>query len=179
MFGRWFLKLLGVAAVLGALFAAAIPLGLTAVDRTGDPIPCGNALRPAYDIAAKQDLLNLDQHTLVGPTFAKSDYAQQCAERVGDRRTTAMWVAGAGVAVLLIVFAAPQLVRAVSSRRGGQAQDARPSEPVGDQPNHARVGAQRLADQVGPGVTQPILEKTLGEQIGRDDYAAVAAAALR
>lgn len=179
MLGRSFLNLLGTAAVLGALVAAAMPLGLSAVDRTGAPIPCGTAMSPDYGVAAKEDLLNLDQFTLVGPVFATSDYTQQCAGIVGQRRMAAMSVAGGGMLLLLTVLAAPFAAQAVASRRSRQAEHAGPAEPVRDEPNHAPVGAQWSGYQVGAGLTQPILEKTLGEQIGSHDYAAVAAAALQ
>lgn len=179
MFGRSVLILLGVAAVLGSLVALAMPLGLTAVDRAGTPIPCGNGLAPADEIAAKQDLLNLDQHTLAGPAFATSDYVAQCAGLVSDRRTVALAVGGSGAALLLAVFAVPYAIDAVRSRRRGQAQHPGAAEPVGYQPYQPGVGAQRVADQVGSGVTQPILEEPVGEQVGRYSYAAAAAAALR
>lgn len=183
MLGRSFLNLVGTAAVLGALIAAAMPLGLSAVDRAGSPIPCGTALNPDYRVAAKEDLLNHDQFTLVGPVFATSDYKGQCAEIVGQRRMAAMSVAGGGILILLTVFTAPfaaqAAARVVASRRSRQAENAGPAEPVRDEPDHAPVGAQWSGYQVGAGLTQPILEKTLGEQIGSHDYAAVAAAALR
>jgi hypothetical protein len=183
MLGRSFLNLLGTAAVLGALVAAAMPLGLSAVDRTGVPIPCGTAMSPQNGVAAKEDLLNLDQHTLVGPVFTTSDYVGQCAEIIGQRRTIATAVAGGGMLILLTVFAAPYAsglaAALIASRRSRQAEHARPAEPVRHEPDHAPVGAQWVGYQVGAGMTQPILEKTLGEQVGSHDYAAVAAAALR
>lgn len=170
MIARPLVYLLGAAAVLGALIAAGMPLALSAVDRAGAPIPCGNGFRPAYGVAAQQDLLNLDQHTLGGPGYAESDYTAQCAGLVGARRAAALSVGGSGVALTLVAFATPHLVRALASRRRRQAEHPRPAEPVGDQPDHAGVGAQRFADDIGTGVTQPILEKSVGEQVGRHSY---------
>lgn len=188
MLGRSILNLLGASAMLGAMVAVALPLGLNAVDRTGQPIPCGSAFSPDYEVAGKQDLLNLDQHTLAGPAFATSDYVVQCAGLVTNRRNVALSVGGGGAALLLTVFAVPYAVRMVSSRRGRKAEYARPAEPVRDQSDHARMGAQWVTHQVGTGSTQPILEKSVGEQIGSNNYAArtrgadgvaAAAAALR
>lgn len=178
MFARPLVYLLGAAAVLGALIAAGMPLALSAVDRAGAPIPCGNAFRPAYGVAAQQDLLNLDQHTLGGPGYTKSDYTAQCAGLVGVRRAAALSVGGGGAALTLVVLVTPHLARVLASRRGRQAEHARPAEPVGDQPVHTPVGAQRFADDIGTGVTQPILEKSVGQQVGRHSYVAAAAVAL-
>jgi hypothetical protein len=182
MFARSMVKmvgLLGAAAMLGAMIALTLRLGLDVVDRTGAPIPCGTGFHPFYDVAAKQDLLNLDQHTLAGPAYAMSDYAEQCEGLVTDRRTAALTVGGSGAVLLLAVLAGPFVVRALASRRGRQAQYARAAEPVRDQPNHAGVQAERLADDVPAGVTQPILEEPVGKQVGRHRNAAAAALALR
>lgn len=187
MFARPLLYLFGTAALLGALIAGAMPLALNAVDRAGEPIPCGNGFRPAYGIAAQQDLLNLDQHTLAGPGYAKSDYTEQCNTLIAARRTASLSVGGAGAALTLVVFVTPQLARLWSSRRHRQTQDTGAAEPIGNEPVHAGVGAQRFADHVGVGLTQPILEQPVGEQIGRHGDAAwtrgagieAAAAALR
>lgn len=182
IFARWMVKLvglLGAAAVLGAVIALTLPLGLDVVDRTGAPIPCGTGMRPSYDVAAKQDLLNLDQHTLAGPEYAVSDYAEQCEGLVTGRRTAALSVGGGGAVLLLAVLAGPFVARALASRRGRQGEYAGSAEPIGDQPNHAGVQAQRRADDIPTGVTQPILEEPIGEQVGRHRYAAAAALALR
>lgn len=153
MFGRSTVNLLGASAVLGALIAASMPLGLESVDRAGVPIPCGNALRPSYEVAAKQDRLNLDQATLVGPAFIVSDYTSQCAEPITARRTAAGSVAGAGLALVLVSYAAPHVARSVSSarasRRGRKGQDTGAAEPVGNQPHHAIMDVQWFADEVG------------------------------
>jgi hypothetical protein len=182
IFARSMVKLvglLGAAAMLGSVIALMLPLGLDVVDRTGAPIPCGTGMRPSYDVAAKQDLLNLDQHTLAGPAYATSDYAEQCEGLVTERRTAALSVGGGGAVLLLAVLAGPYAVRALASRRDRQAQHARAAEPVGDQPDHAGVQAERFADDIPTGVTQPILEEPIGKQVGRHCNAAVAALALR
>lgn len=178
MFARSILNLLGTAAVLGALIAAAMPLALDAVDRAGQPIPCGNGIGPAYNAAAKLDLFNLDQYTLAGPGMAVSDYSEQCAGLVSARRAAALTVGGGGAALMLAAFGTPHLMRVLASRRSRQAEHPGPAEPVGEQPGDARMAAQWFADEVGTGVTQPILEKSVGQQVGRHSYAAVAAAAL-
>lgn len=170
--------LLGAAAVLGAAIALTLPLGLDVVDRTGAPIPCGTGMHPSYDVAAKQDLLNLDQHTLAGPGYAMSDYAEQCEGLVAERRMAALSVGGGGAVLLLAVLAGPFVVGLQASRRGLQAQHTGPAESIGDQPNHAGVPTQRLADDIPTGVTQPILEEPVGKQVGRHRKAA-AALALR
>lgn len=171
--------LLGAAAMLGAVIALTLPLGLDVVDRTGAPIPCGTGLNPSYDVATKQDLLNLDQHTLAGPAFAMSDYTEQCEGLVTDRRLATLSVGGGGALLLLAVLAGPYGARALASRRGRQAQDAGAAEPVGDQPHHAGMQAQWFTDDIPAGVTQPILEEPIGEQVGRHRNAAAAALALR
>jgi hypothetical protein len=171
--------LLGAAAMLGASIALTLPLGLAVVDRTGAPISCGTGLNPSYDAAAKQDLLNLDQHTLAGPAYATSDYTEQCKGLVTDRRMAALSVGGGGAVLLLAALAGPSVARALASRRGRQAEYARAAEPVGDQPHHAGVQAQGLADEIPTGVTQPILEEPIGKQVGRQCNAAAAALALR
>lgn len=179
MFGRSVLNLVGAAAVLGALGATLVPLALTAVDRTGQPIPCGNGARPDYSVAAQQDRLNLDQHTLAGPGFMASDYVEQCSAMVATRRAAVFSVAGAGGVLVLAGCAGPVIVRSIQLRRGRQTQYAGAPEPVRNQPNHAGVGAEWFAHEVGTGFTQPVLEKPVGQQIGRHSYAAMAAAALR
>jgi hypothetical protein len=179
MFARSVLNLVGAAAVLGALVATLLPLGLDAVDRAGEPIPCGSGAHPNYQVAAQQDRLNLDQHTLAGPGYMASDYVEQCSELVGARRTAAFSVAGAGAGLVLVGWAGPLIVRSIRLRRGRQAQYPGAAEAVRNQPDHAGVGAQWFTDQVGAGFTQPVLEKPVGEQVGRQSYAAMAAAALR
>jgi hypothetical protein len=179
MFGRSALNLVGAAAMLGALGALLVPLGLDAVDRAGQPIPCGSGVHPNYGVAGQQDRLNLDQHTLGGPGFMTSDYVEQCSALVGTRRTVAFLVAGAGGALLLAALAVPLVAQTVCSRRRRQAQLPGPAEPVRNQPNHAGMGAERFAYEIGAGFTQPVLEKSIGEQVGRHGYAAMAAAALR
>ncbi len=179
MFARSVINLVGAAAMLGALGATFIPLALNAVDRAGQPIPCGNGARPDYSVAAQQDQLNLDQHTLAGPGFMASDYVEQCSALVGTRRSAFFAVAGAGGVLLLAGTAGPLIARSIRSRRGRQAQYPCSAEPVGNQPNHPGVGAQWGTHEVGAGFTQPVLEKPVGEQVGRHSYAAMAAAALR
>ena len=179
MFARSVLNLVGAAAMLGALGAALVPLGLNAVDRAGEPIPCGNGAHPNYQVAAQQDRLNLDQHTLAGPGYMASDYVEQCSEMVGARRSAAISVAGAGGALMIVGWAGPFLAQSIRLRRGRQAQYPGAAEAVRNQPDHAGVGAQWFTDQVGAGFTQPVLEKPVGEQVGRHSYAAMAAAALR
>jgi hypothetical protein len=98
-----FLRLLGAAAVLGALIALALPLSLHAVDRTGERIPCGNGFQASHDVARQQDELNRSHHDRGGPGFAVSDYGAQCAALVADRRLTAITVAGGGVAISTVV----------------------------------------------------------------------------
>lgn len=130
-------------------------------------------------MAAQQDQLNLDQHTLAGPGFMASDYVEQCSALVGTRRSAFFAVAGAGGVLLLAGTAGPLIARSIRSRRGRQAQYPCSAEPVGNQPNHPGVGAQWGTHEVGAGFTQPVLEKPVGEQVGRHSYAAMAAAALR
>src|SRR5689334_21610919 len=181
MFARAMVKLaglLGASAMLGASIALTLPLGLDVVDRTGVPVPCGTGLNPSYDVAAKQDLLNLDQHTLAGPAYALSDYTEQCEELVTDRRMAALSVGGGGAMLLLAVLAGPYATRRLTSRRGRQGQYPGAAEPVGDQPHHAGMQAQRLADEIPAGVTQSILEQPVSQQIGRHRQAAAAASAL-
>ena len=179
MFARSVVNLVGAAAMLGALGATLMPLALNAVDRAGQPIPCGNGARPDYSVAAQQDRLNLDQHTLAGPGFMASDYVEQCSAMVGERRTAFFAAAGAGGARLLVGTAGPLLAQAIRPRRGRQAQNPGAAESVRNQPNHAGVGAEWLAHEDGAGFTQPVLEQPVGEQVGRHSYAAMAAAALR
>ena len=166
--------MLGTAAVLGALGALSMGVGLEAVDRNGAPIPCGYGFRPDFEIAAKVDRLNFDQNILGGPQFETSDYAEQCDGLIGTRRTVAATVALGGAVLLGSVSAAPFLGRL---RRGGQADDAGPTEPAGDEPHHARMDTEWIADDIGTGVTQPILEQSVGEQVGRDRDSAISAVA--
>jgi hypothetical protein len=105
--------LAGVATVLGALLGLAAPVHLHSVDRTGTPIPCGDALRPRYTVAQEQDQLNLDQHTTGGPMFLVSNYADQCAAVVSDRQSLAIPAAAAGAVVALIALV-PMLRRRTS-----------------------------------------------------------------
>ena len=179
MFARSVVNLVGAAAMLGALGALLMPLALNAVDRTGQPIACGNGARPDYRVAAQQDQLNLDQHTLAGPGFMASDYVEQCSAMVGTRRSAVFSVAGAGSALLLAGCAGPLIARSIRLRHGRQTEHPGAAEPVRNQPHHAGVGAEWLTDDVGAGFTQPVLEKPVGEQVGRHSYAAMAAAALR
>jgi hypothetical protein len=165
---------LGAAAVLGSLLALTTAVGLDAVDRNGAPIPCGDGFRPDFEIAAKVDRLNFDQNILSGPQFETSDYAEQCDGLMGTRRTVAATVALGGAALLGSVSAAPFLGRL---RRGRQTDGTGPAEPAGDQAHHARVDPEWIADDIGTGITQPILEEPVGEQVGRDRDSAISAVA--
>lgn len=166
--------LVGAAGVLGSLLALATAVGLGAVDRSGAPIPCGDGFRPDFEVAAKVDRLNFDQNILSGPQFETSDYAEQCDGLIDTRRTVAAAVALGGAVLLGSVSAVPYLGRL---RRGGQADRTGSAEPAGDQPDHARVDAEWVADDIGTGGTQPILEKPVGQQIGRDRHPSIRAVA--
>ena len=58
-----------------------------------------------------------------------------------------------------------------ASTRRGALESAR------DQPRQPRMGAQRLADQIGTGGAQPFLKQAIGQQIGGDRDATRALAA--
>lgn len=98
-------RLVGAAAVLGALLALWLPLQLGAVDRSGTPIACGTGFSEDLTVASRVDALNATQRDLAGPGFLASDYAGECAALVAERRTTALTVAGAGVVLILVTFA--------------------------------------------------------------------------
>lgn len=166
--------LLGAAAIFGALAALSTAVTLDAVDRNGTPIPCGYGFRPDVDVAAKVDRLNFDQNILGGPQFETSDYAEQCDGLIDTRRTVAAFVALGGAALLGVVSGAPYVGRL---RRGRQPEHAGPAEAAGDQAHHARMDAEWIADDIGAGVTQPILEEPVGEQVGRDRHPSIRAVA--
>jgi hypothetical protein len=98
------LIVMGMASLLGALFALSIPLHLNSVDRGGVPIPCGNGLHPRYEVAREQDALNLDQHLNRGPEFVASDYADQCAALQSRRWSIASPVGAAGIVMTLFAI---------------------------------------------------------------------------
>ncbi|BBZ35160.1 hypothetical protein [Mycolicibacterium confluentis] len=110
------LRLLGAAAVLGALLALFLPLQLGAVDRGGFRIGCGTGWGADASVAQRMDALNAQQRALAGPAFVASDYAGECAALVADRRVAALAVAAAGLVVLLSTVVEP--VAAAANRVG-------------------------------------------------------------
>ena len=110
------LRLLGAAAVLGALLALFLPLQLGAVDRGGFRIGCGTGWGADASVAQRMDALNAQQRALAGPAFVASDYAGECAALVADRRVAALAVAAVGLVVLLSTVVEP--VAAAANRVG-------------------------------------------------------------
>jgi hypothetical protein len=98
---RWFVALLGLAAILGAVVSLAIPLALDVVDRTGVRIACGSGWQPDGGTARHEDTLNHQQHLLVGAQFVVSNYAGECAEKIVDRRNLAAGVGAFGAVLAL------------------------------------------------------------------------------
>lgn len=96
------LIVVGMASLLGAVLALSVPVHLNAVDRSGNPIPCGDGLHPTYDAAREQDALNLEQHLNRGAAFLASDYVGQCAALQSHRRTIATPVGAVGVIMTLM-----------------------------------------------------------------------------
>ncbi len=155
-----FLGLVAAAAVLGAGIALALPVGLHAVDRVGQPIGCGTGFLPDFDTATELDGLNRAQHLAGGPAFALSDYRAQCAAVIDRRRATALVVAVTGAFIGL---------SALLARRS---EHSRATEPAGDQAHHTWMGAQGFADEIGARPTQPILKEAVRQQIRRHHHAA-------
>ena len=114
---RWFAALAGLAAVLGALVALSIPLALHMVDRRGEPIACGTGWHGDPAVARHEDVLNRQQHLLVGEQFVLTNYAAECDRLVADRRWLAAGVAGCGSALALTVLLVPILVAVRVDRR--------------------------------------------------------------
>ena len=79
--------------------------------------------------------------------------------------------------LLAAVFGSSTVRPGLGYAAAGMTESTRAAEPVGDQPDHAGVGAQRVADDIGTGVTEPILEEPIGEQVGRHGDASIRAAA--
>lgn len=133
MSGRWFLWVLGAAAVLGALIALALPLSLHVVDRTGQRIPCGNGYRPSYEVSDREDALNRSSHDTGGPAFAVSDYGSQCSSLVAHRRLTVLGVAGVGAIVLGAGFvgALPGVGQGRRSRAASRVASSQVWPPMG------------------------------------------------
>jgi hypothetical protein len=98
---RWFVALLGLAAVLGATVSLAMPLALDVADRTGIRIACGSGWQPDGGTARHEDTLNHQQHLLVGAQFVVSNYAGDCAEKIVDRRKLAAGVGAFGAVLAL------------------------------------------------------------------------------
>jgi hypothetical protein len=117
---RWFVALLGLAAILGATVSLAIPLALDVVDRTGVRIACGSGWQPDGGTARHEDTLNHQQHLLVGAQFIVSDYAGECAEKIVDRRQLAAGVGAFGGALALATL----LVRYAGSDRPRRRREA-------------------------------------------------------
>jgi hypothetical protein len=113
-------RLVGAAAVLGALLALWLPLQLGAVDRSGAPIACGTGFSEDLTVAQRIDVLNATQRDLAGPGFLASDYAGGCSALISERRMTALTVAGAGVVLILATFADAAVVAA---QRAGRRSD--------------------------------------------------------
>jgi len=90
-----------MASLLGVLLALSIPIHLNSVDRSGNPIPCGDGIHPRYDVARDQDAISLAEHVNRGPAFVASDYAGQCAAMHARRRSIAVPVGAAGIIMTL------------------------------------------------------------------------------
>lgn len=111
-------QLIGAAAVLGAFLALCVPLGLSVVDRAGQPIACGSGLTPNVAIAQHVDTLNRRLHVENGPGFVATNYAGDCAELIADRRSVSLAVGGIGAAILLATLVAPAVAGARRARAG-------------------------------------------------------------
>lgn len=121
---RWFAVLAGLSAVLGATAALTLPVALHVVDRSGQPIACGTGWHSDPTRAQREDLLNHQQHLLVGTQFVVSDYTGECAAKVTDRRRLAAGVAGVGSAVALSALLAPYAGRDRPRHRTDVSPDA-------------------------------------------------------
>lgn len=118
---RWFLGIVGAAAVLAALLVLPLPLSLQVVDRGGVAIACGTAFHPDYGLAAREDALNKDLHMSFGALYEPSDYATQCEGIVATRRGITYSVLAIGGALLatavLLSLRAAGYVNLIPSRQ--------------------------------------------------------------
>lgn len=93
---RWFLVLVGVVAIIGALVALATPITLSGMHK-GASIQCGSVLSPDQTTAHQADLAS----AIVDPLGAGSDYRGECNAAAGQRKAWAIpTMVLAGVVIL-------------------------------------------------------------------------------
>ena len=114
---RRYLAVVGVAAMLGALFSLTLPLHLDAVDRHGQPLPCGTALQPNRGVVTAEDHLNEVLHHQNAARFRPSDYSGECAQWITLKRYVALGVATSGA--LMMAAAGPRRRRTAHGARAG------------------------------------------------------------
>ena len=68
-------------------------------------------------VARHEDVLNRQQHVLVGEQFVLTDYTTECQQLVADRRWLAAGVAGCGGGLVLTALVIPALVAERIGRR--------------------------------------------------------------
>ncbi|MGX9670848.1 hypothetical protein [Mycobacterium sp. HM-7] len=141
-----------MASLLGVLLALSIPIHLNSVDRSGNPIPCGDGIHPRYDVARDQDAVNLAEHVNRGPAFVASDYAGQCAAVHSRRRSIAIPVGAAGIIMTLSAIGLA-LRSGLSGRRRTTL------------PRHASPGA--IADAPHPSPGAPASARTAFGRLSR------------
>lgn len=120
---RLFCRVLGSAAVLGAMASLFLPMALQFVDRSGHRITCGPAIHAVLDQATAEDAANEELYLTRGTGFAASDYADQCESYLNLRCKVALQVASVGVVIGLVTLYRPPRRQLVSlsdprSRRG-------------------------------------------------------------
>ena len=114
---RWFAYPLGVAAIVGALIALTMPVGLGAADRTGSAITCGTPMSPSLGTARHEDSLNSQLHRMVGSQYRTSDDAGQCESLIALKFRVALPVAALGGLAIAMAMAADVVAVGARARR--------------------------------------------------------------
>jgi chloramphenicol 3-O-phosphotransferase len=108
---RLFCRVLGSAALLGAVASLFVPLALHVVDRSSQRITCGTGILVVLERAAAEDEVNWQWHLARGNGFAASDYTGECESLIAERRAIALQVAAVGVVIGLVTLYRPRTRR--------------------------------------------------------------------
>lgn len=106
-----------LAIAVGATIALSTPIQLTSMNHLGQPITCGNALRPDSAPATAIDHHYEVLHNNKPDHFIATNYAAQCATLISDKRQHAVSVTTAAFAVVLTISGLTLAIRRVQLRR--------------------------------------------------------------
>lgn len=155
---RLFCRVLGSAALLGAVASLFLPLALHVVDRSGRQITCGTAILVVLERAAAEDEVNWQLYLARGNGLTASDYAGECESLVAERRTIAGQVAAVGVVIGLVTLYRPRRGRPARHALLASKQPSVTAKPY----DRAVCPADEVGSAAGRVAIRPEVEAVVG-----------------